>query len=193
MPPCALRKNPSLLRSGPGVGAADSAEELGSGERGRERGQADGAIRTVGARRGLVQGLRDQLFAGAGLTPQEHRKVELGRRADLLTQADGGARLSHQTVVGYRDGHRVDRVEEERHASAEHQDDAPRDFRRSQGAGPCDFLIADMGGDRAAGAVELEAAGLGARPEQDRAAAEVGVIQRPEQLLAGRGESRLEP
>src|SRR3974390_960463 len=48
----------------------------------------------LGAWRELVNGLRDQLFAGPGFAAQEHRRIRLGDNCDLVEQ-----RPDHRAVA----------------------------------------------------------------------------------------------
>jgi hypothetical protein len=59
-----------------------------------------------GTRRLKVQRLRDQLFAGAGLTMDQHRRCRVRYRLDQLAYlshrravANDGIRLSHQVEI----------------------------------------------------------------------------------------------
>ena len=83
---------PDLARQGPGVGALLPAEQLALHEPGRQRGAVDLDHQAAPARAEPVDGLGDELLAGAGLAANEHRGV---RGRDLLHQAqdllDGGA------------------------------------------------------------------------------------------------------
>ena len=83
---------PDLARQGPGEGALLAAEQLALHEPGRQRGAVDLDHQVAPARAEPVDGLGDELLAGAGLAAHEHRGV---RGRDLLHQAqdllDGGA------------------------------------------------------------------------------------------------------
>ena len=81
VPPSASSKRPGRRAHRAGEGALLVAEQLALEHAGRERRAVDAHERLVLARRVDVDGVRDQLLAGAGLAAQEHRRAASARPA----------------------------------------------------------------------------------------------------------------
>jgi hypothetical protein len=172
--------------------AARGAEQLGGGERGRDRAEVEGEVRPAPAGRGLVNGPRHQLLAGAGLAAQEHRRPETAGPPDGAAQVDhGGARAGQSLGLGLVRRRNRQEVEEERDPLGEDQRHAALEVGRQEHVGRRD-----------AEHFEPAAPGIGGDPgrprpvaggEEDRAAAEVEVGQRPRRAPSGRREQRRPP
>ena len=101
------------LALGAGEGARRGAEQLGLDQGFRDRRDVDRDEGAIGPRRQVVDALRQQLLAGAGLAADQHRGIQLrgatglalhfaGRRAGTNEAGDGVARTTRlgQLVLG---------------------------------------------------------------------------------------------
>ena len=96
MPPSRLLEQALLVRDRAGEGAAHVAEQLGLEQPLGQRAAVDRHERAARARAVAVDGARDQLLAGAGLSGHEHRRVRRARERDLLVDREHAAAAPHQ-------------------------------------------------------------------------------------------------
>ena len=118
-----------------GVGPLGRSEQLGGGERRRDGAHVHRQEGLVAPRAGLMDGVGDELLAGAGLAAEQHRHLEVGDAADLVADALEPLALADQSEAADR-AQRQDRqrVQQQDDAVGELEDDPALDLLRREGA-----------------------------------------------------------
>ncbi len=129
-------EEPRLVADRAGVGALDRPEQLGGGERRRDRPHVHRQAGAVAARAGLVDGAGHQLLAGAGLAAEQHGDLEVGHPADLVPHPLEPLALADQPepLGGIGGQQRRQRVQQQDHPVGELEDHPSLDLLRGERA-----------------------------------------------------------